>query len=151
MPFTYDPTILDATVAGLRNQVRLKLGDNDPHVPLLDDKEVDYFVAQSSSDVPRATVAAGKAVMARIARRPETETNGTITINWGDVRARIQGVLDTILPGSSVPIVPGFAGGTSIADIETRDHDTDKPPWTYDETGPGDASPHPHPWPSDDH
>ena len=115
-----------ATAAGRRNQVRLRLGDTDTNRQLLQDEEIDHFLDVAGDAVRAATRASAVAVLARFSTRPDSQRVGEISTGWADLRARMLALIAEIDRDEAMGAAP-FAGGTSVADIDDRDADTDRP------------------------
>ena len=134
LTWTYDVSTL---AADLTAQVRLKLGDTDTDLQLLQDEEIDFFLTESGDAVVPATIAAARAVLGKYSARPSSQRAGENSVTWGDLRERLLALIDQLQDQQGALGMP-FAGGTSVADVDARDEDEDKPAWAFDETGPGD-------------
>lgn len=67
MAATYDPSILDSTVIGLRNQVRFRTQDTGPTSFLFQDEEVDYQIGiETSLGVPLIYFAAAHLLQTKL-------------------------------------------------------------------------------------
>lgn len=117
--------------------MRLKLGDTSEAVALLQDEEIDFLLTEAGNAVVPATLAAARAVLAKYAARPTSMTSSRTSVEWGDLFARMRGLIQEIQIGVAGGAKP-YAGGTSLDDIEKRDQDEDYPGTVFDETGPGD-------------
>ena len=71
MAWTYDPAVLDGTPIGLRNQVRLRIGDTNTAWQLLQDEEIDYYLALNADDVINTSIATSRAILGKFARQAD--------------------------------------------------------------------------------
>jgi hypothetical protein len=85
MAWTYEPANLGTS---LRDQVRLRIGDTVADDPLLEDEEIDFFLAQREGDVISTCYDCVANLIARYSNNPDfklgpyTETNSTRISNW---------------------------------------------------------------------
>lgn len=63
-------------ISTARDKVRLTIGDNDSTDPLLQDDEIDYFLAAQSDDIQLAAASAAEAIAAKFARGYNFATDG---------------------------------------------------------------------------
>lgn len=127
MTWTYDPTAVSYPTS--RDKVRLAIGDTDTNDQQLMNEEIDGVLA-TDTDVNSASVQCCVSLAAKYARR--------VSIAIGPLRMSLQDRADFYLKlanqlqGSAASSVGGigvpFVGGISIADMESAETDTDRPP-----------------------
>jgi len=121
MTWTYSPTSLSTDLA----KVRRLVGDTDTTDQLLSDEEIAFFLDEQSDNLRRAAADCCDAVAANLARKVDT-SNGALSIS-ASRRAEAYRAHAVVLREQaremSVPVP--FAGGTSIAENDAQDADSD--------------------------
>jgi len=125
MSWTYDPAVLDNTAAGLRNQVRLRIGDTDASWELLQNEEIDYYLGLSGSDVLTAAIGAVRAIIAKFGRQADLWMGHT-RVHREQFFEQYRTLLEELeLERTSTTVAEIYVGGISIADKESLDANPD--------------------------
>lgn len=95
MSWSYDPTILDDTTIGRRNQVRLLIGDVDTTDEQLQDEEIDHFLSLVGDNVYTAAIIAAKSLMALYSRLVNKSV-GSISIDYAERRDNYAQLIDEL-------------------------------------------------------
>lgn len=121
--------------SGDNDAVRFLVGDTGPCAPattpvfLLQDEEIAYLIARYSS--PLAAAAAAADAIGAIFARQVDEFTGDIARKCSQKSKQYGELADRLRNQASDPltVVPiPFAGGISLADMDTREDDTDRYP-----------------------
>jgi hypothetical protein len=122
-----------ADPSSLKDQVRLLIGDTietPTSMQLLQDEEILVLLDQADQNVLAAAAAAARALAARFARYVD-EVTGDLQRKYSQRYKQFNELSDKLAADANDPLgmnpVP-FAGGVSIADIQSRDEDTDRYP-----------------------
>lgn len=67
--------------SGTKDQVRFVIGDTDSARPLLTDEEIAFCLTQASDSVNAAAVSCAKAILAKYAARPSSESVGDVSFS----------------------------------------------------------------------
>lgn len=124
-------------LAAARDRVRLRVGDTDTDLQLLQDEEIDHLLADNGSDVLATSIAAARAILAKYAGRPDIQSSGEDSVNWGQLRFKMRELIEQLERSRRRRARP-FTGGASLADTRARDANTDVPRAAFDEDGPGE-------------
>jgi hypothetical protein len=134
----------DTALATGKDQVRHTVGDVDvPANAQLTDEEIAYELAQAGGVVRTAALACCRRLQARYAVLTDT-TEGDVSKKYSQLFDHFGGLAealaDTSAAGGGGAAAPPYAGGTSIADVEARESDTDRVPSAFgNRLGGGDA------------
>lgn len=94
---------------------------------LIYDEEVSYLIAQFGT-VNFAAAAAAESLAAQYRQRaPEAETYGQTSLQWGDRAKKLDELAKNLRRRGMVLGVSPFIGGGSVADMDSRKADTDRP------------------------
>lgn len=122
MTFTYVPGSTDAI-----HDVRAAIGDTDPAAPSnerLEDEEIERFVTVHGSTLG-ATVAAARALMAKLSRRATEKMLASARVVYAK---RVDGLRDLIrdLERDAAGLAKPYAGGISVSDRDAVLSNTDR-------------------------
>lgn len=121
MTFTFD-----SSLATERDEVRLKIGDTQSALELLSDETIDALLSANDDDVLATSIAATKAILARLSRDTDRSAIGFSTsrsqavTQYRDLLADLEKERDQ-LAGAM------YVGGSSTAEIERITGDSDAP------------------------
>lgn len=122
MTFTYT-----AGGASELNDIRAALGDTNSAAPgseRLEDEEINRLLTLHGS-VAAATVAAARALIAKLARRATEKTVGSLTLVYSQRIETLQTLVADMGASASRLAIP-YAGGISISDKEIVETDSDR-------------------------
>lgn len=130
--WTYDPTALDTTSAsGRLNSVRLLVGDTDTNDQQIQDEEITFSIAQSSTNIYNAAAFVCRLIAAKYARLVTTQLDGALQAEYSD-RVKHYTMLSLQMAdfgkrvGGRALGVSG--GGISIAEVESVQSNPDRVP-----------------------
>jgi len=132
MAWTYDPTTLDTTsTLGRLNSVRLLVGDTDSLDPQIQDEEITFSIAQSSTNIYNAAAFVCRLIAAKYARLVTTQLDGALQAEYSD-RVKHYTMLSLQMADFGKR-VSGRAlgvsgGGISIAEVESAQSNPDRVP-----------------------
>jgi len=130
MAFTFTD-VFDGTAVGLRNQVRLALGDTNAARPWLQDAEIDYYLGDHGSDVARSALAALDALEAQLSTAPDAQSSGRDSVSYSrrlDALRSLRARLERRASLSAAAII----GGTSLTRMRAHRDDEDTPPAPFE-------------------
>lgn len=104
--------------------VRFLVGDTDSSDPLLYDAEIAWLIGQNGASIYAAGAQACDTIAAKLARLADT-TVDDVSVKLSQRAAGYQ-KLGGILRQQVATSVTPWAGGTSVADKETREEDSDR-------------------------
>lgn len=114
------------------DRVRILVGDTDEDDQLISDEEIGLYLtggywAAASDHLAAASVA--NAIAAKLARRADSLSAYGTSVNWSGLVQRYRTLATELAErgateagGSAAP----YAGGTSVADVLSREADTDR-------------------------
>jgi len=130
--WTYDPTALDTTSpSGRLNSVRLLVGDTDTSDQQIQDEEITFSIAQSSTNIYNAAAFVCRLIAAKYARLVTTQLDGALQAEYSD-RVKHYTMLSLQMAdfgkriGGRALGVSG--GGISIAEVESIHNNSDRVP-----------------------
>lgn len=124
MPYTDLP----ASVPG--DAVRLKIGDTSLTTALVSDNSIAYFLTEAGNDIIGAAILAARALQAYYSNEANFE-NSKLKV-WASQRAlAFAKLVDDLKADQAATGGSLFIGGTSIADRDALDADTDAPPTAF--------------------
>lgn len=123
MPYNNSPEIDQV------DEVRLLIGDNDEANEFLSDEEISYYIVKRGAGLP-AAIGAAYALQAKFSKLAD-ETAGDVEVKWAQRARNALALAESLarqLAGSDGTFLPVgvFAGGISVADMQTRNSDPDR-------------------------
>jgi len=126
MSATYDPTTLSSNTT---HAVRFVIGDVDvPGNAQMTDEEIAYEVASASGDVSTAALVCVRRLQARYAVLTDT-TEGDVSKKYSqlfDHFAKLAADLTDATTSGGGAVAPAYAGAISMADVRTRELNSDR-------------------------
>lgn len=132
---SYDPALPNAT-----DQVRLLIGDTSGVVAteLLSDAELTFLIGEENGNRYRAGAEAADRIAAKYARQVDTSI-GDASVSASQRQEQYRTLAkDLRAKATERGSVAPFVGGISIADVATRETDSDAVPPFFQRTNPGD-------------
>ena len=126
MTFTYNPTAWGVTPPPLE-LTRLYLGDTNRRKPLLEDEEIQIFLAAHNSDPVHSAFSACDAILAKVAKETDADGAGVRT-NRSQLTTQIEGTkarLGRLLQATAKP--RAMLGSKSAIASERADGDWNQP------------------------
>jgi hypothetical protein len=119
-PWTYggDPA------ANAKDNVRFLIGDTNPRDQLLNDAEINYYLAEFNNVPLNAAIRCCEAIMAFYSRRP-TEKIGNVTINFSEQIKGVQNLKEELRRRLAMTDASPFCGGISKSQKQSNLQNTD--------------------------
>lgn len=131
MTWTYAVSSFDTTTtAGARNAVRLLVGDTDTNDQLVQDEEIAFALSEKGDNVYYAAAWICNAIATKFGRYVDTQLDGALESKYSQrVEHYKQLALTLTAQGkaTSGTALNVFAGGISVADIESNRRLSDRP------------------------
>lgn len=124
MTWTYDLNALSVAL----NKVRLLVGDTDTNDQLIQDEEIAFFISENPSNVYYAAAETAEAIAAKYQSAISSKTADGKSISYEQITNYLS--LAAKLRSKATRQRAGlpYAGGTSVADKQTVEADTDRDP-----------------------
>lgn len=129
MTFTYAAESLSTTP---RYQVRLALGDTQAAYPLLQDEEIDQYVA-IYGNVYFAAAYAAEAIAGLFSRQVDRSLGGGLSLQNSQKAKQYMALAKSLRRQGALSVTP-YAGGQSVADKRTRELNNDRVPPSFTRT-----------------
>ncbi len=111
--------------ASPQDEVRFLLGDTNSSNELISDEEIAYLLTKYGSALSAAQQGA-RAISAKVSSQVD-ESTGEMSKSKGALAERYRLLAEELKSQIADGDIDMFAGGISIADIESRQEDTDRP------------------------
>lgn len=126
MPWSYDPSLPTS-----RDKLRLLVQDTDTNDQLLTDEELDFLLTENASNIYRAGSEAARTIAIKLGSRPSVRL-AKAGIDADEQFEHYMRLSEKLASSSTSVSGSGFApqifaGGISVADIDSRRADTDRP------------------------
>jgi hypothetical protein len=114
----------------LNDRIRFLVGDTDPLNPLFTDYEIAYVRATWGDDEYVCAAALAEQLAGRYAGRV-SQTVGRVSVSYSDLAKQYLALAASLRARTAMTAKP-YAGGISLADMETDDEDDDRPAPAFD-------------------
>lgn len=129
MPWTYEADSVVADAGYYIHRVRERIGDTDVGRQLLDDDILERELEARDNDVLGAAVVCARMALARIVRDPDRSVGGIqVTRARAELYRDLIADLEREQAGTNATMT---VGGTSIAEVDTLQSNTDWRPHTF--------------------
>jgi hypothetical protein len=99
-----------------KDAVRMLVGDTDPTDPLLQDGEINYFLAQYNNAPLNSAIRCCEVILAKFSRMVN-EAVGGVRIDFTDRMKNMQSLKNTLILRLATEDAAPYAGGINISDI----------------------------------
>lgn len=125
---TYSAGVLDKTTTGLKNTVRLLIGDTDTNDEQLEDQEIEFALSENNNNTYYAAAWSARAIASKYSRQVTTEVSGALRAEYSDLSKQYYKLADTLeykgkTSGATVDVI---AGGIKVSRVNSVEQLTDR-------------------------